>query len=232
MTVSTSVMPSADGVVDLGSVSSKFKDLFVGSVSASSVTVGGEAVALGSSVDQEVADRIAAVSAEADLRVAGDLAEATARTLAIAVETSARQSSDATEQAAREAADTTLQANIDVEKGRIDTILEGTSIDLNVLKEIVDAFQTGDTTLLQQITNLSASLAQAQNDIVANKALHDTLSSEVSTLTSTADFPPPPTAPQVFTSWTYVNSNSFTKTAATYLTNESQMVVNVETVYY
>ena len=229
MTVSTSVMPSADGVVDLGSVSSKFKDLFVGSVTASSVSVNGEAVALGSSVDQEVADRITAVSAEADLRVAGDLAEATARTSAIAVETSARQSAVATEASTRASADTVLQNAIAVEKSRIDTLLDGTSIDLDQLKEIVDSFQTGDTTLLQQITTLSASLTQAQADIVANKALQDTLSASVDTLTSTADFPPPPTN---FTEWTYVNSNSFTKLPAPYITHESQMTVTVPTVYF
>jgi len=82
---------------------------------------------------------------------------------------------------------------------------------------------------LQQITTLSASLTQAQNDIVANKALQDTLSASVDTLTSTADFPPPPTN---FTEWTYVNSNSFTKLPASYVTNENQMVVTTPTVYY
>ena len=230
--VTTSVMPSADDVVSMGSVSHKFKELFVGSVSAASVSVGGEAVALGSSVDQEIADRIAAVSAEADLRVAGDLAEATARTSAIAVETSARQSSVATEQAAREAADTTLQANIDTQAGRIDTILEGTSIDLNQLQELINAYTQSDASLLSQITTLTASLSQLENDVIANKALQDTLSSEVSTLTSTADFPPPPTGPQIYTSWTYVNSNSFTKLPAPYITHESQMTVTVETVYF
>jgi len=69
--------------------------------------------ALQSSLDQEVLDRQAAVSAEASARAAAVSAEQSARIAADAAEQSARIAADAAEQSARIAADALLQSNLD-----------------------------------------------------------------------------------------------------------------------
>jgi hypothetical protein len=48
------------------------------------------------------------------------------------------------EETSRISADTTLQSNLDVERGRIDSILAGSSVNLDSLVELVNAYQNAD----------------------------------------------------------------------------------------
>jgi hypothetical protein len=104
-----------------------------------------------------------AEDAEAVLQ-ANITAEEDARALAVSSEATARAAADTAEASARQAADTTLQANIDVEKARIDAILNLSSSDLDTFKEIADAYQNADSNLQTLITNLTTDLAQLRAD--------------------------------------------------------------------
>lgn len=95
-------------------------------------------------------------------------AEADARALADSTEATARAAADTAEATARAAADTTLQSNIDVEKARIDAILNLSSSDLDTFKEIADAYQNADSSLQTLITNLTTDLAQLRSDFDAH----------------------------------------------------------------
>ena len=108
-----------------------------------------------------------AEDAEAVLQ-ANITAEEDARALAVSSEATARASADTAEASARAAADTTLQANIDVEKARIDAILNLSSSDLDTFKEIADAYQNADSNLQTLITNLTTDLAQLRADFDAH----------------------------------------------------------------
>jgi len=94
--------------------------------------------------------------------------EADARALADSTEATARAAADTAEATARAAADTTLQSNIDVEKARIDAILNLSSSDLDTFKEIADAYQNADSSLQTLITNLTTDLAQLRADFDAH----------------------------------------------------------------
>ena len=92
------------------------------------------------------------VSSEASLRVAGDEA------------LTAKINSDVSSEASsRVAADATLQSNIDVEKGRIDAILSGASIDLDQFKEIVSFVEEvdleNDNALLAAVSSINTASA-------------------------------------------------------------------------
>ncbi len=223
------ITPTVTDTVTLGSMGYKFSDIFSSNAHFSSCEIDGKSVALADDLQQETIDRLAADAEEKTAREAAITAEQVARDVAISLAQANLTTSINNETAMRTAEDNAIRGEIGVEKARIDMILQGTSIDLDELQELIQAYTQSDASLLQQINTLTASMTQAQNDIVANKALQDTLSSEVSTLTSTADFPLPP---QVYSTWTYVNSNSFTKLPAPYITHEAHMTVTVPTVYF
>lgn len=93
----------------------------------------------------------------ADTQLAADIsAEASARAAALTAEAFARASAIASEAATRASAVSTLTSAVNVEKLRIDSILSGSSIDLDSLKEVVDSFQAADSTLLGTLTALQA----------------------------------------------------------------------------
>ena len=103
--------------------------------------------------DTSLATKIDAdVSSEASLRVAGDQA------------LTAKINSDVSSEASsRVAADATLQSNIDVEKGRIDAILSGASIDLDQFKEIVSFVEEvdleNDNALLAAVNSINTAIS-------------------------------------------------------------------------
>lgn len=95
-------------------------------------------------VDQEITDRQTAVSTEITARTDADTA--------LAVQLTAEQNP--------------RLAEIAVERQRIDTLLDDTSVDLNHLQELITAYQTADTSILAKIatintnhTNFTTSLA-------------------------------------------------------------------------
>jgi hypothetical protein len=102
------------------------------------------------------------------VNAAAIVSEADARALAVSSEATARAAADTAEASARAAADTTLQANIDVEKARIDAILNLSSSDLDTFKEIADAYQNADSSLQTLITSLTTDLAQLRADFDAH----------------------------------------------------------------
>ena len=74
-----------------------------------------------------------------------------------------------TDQIAQEIADngssnTALTAALAVEKARIDSILLNSDIDLNQLKELVDAYTAADSNLLTQVQNLQDKLTTLEAD--------------------------------------------------------------------
>jgi phage host-nuclease inhibitor protein Gam len=71
------------------------------------------------------------------------------------------------EVAALESADTTLQNNIDVEKARIDAMLSGSSVDLDTLIEIVDAYELADTNIISSITTLQGDVTSLSGAVDA-----------------------------------------------------------------
>lgn len=102
------------------------------------------------------------------VNAAAVVAEAAARVLAVSSEATARQTADSAESSARQAADETLQANIDVEKARINSILNLSSADLDTFREIADAYQNADSNLQTLITNLTTNLSQLRSDFDAH----------------------------------------------------------------
>ena len=94
----------------------------------------------------------AEMSTEVAARIAGDVAEAAAREAAVSTEASARVAEDTSllerindEQASRVDADGVLQGNIDVEKSRIDAILDASDADKDSFAEIVALINSVDT---------------------------------------------------------------------------------------
>ena len=112
--------------------------------------------ALQADVDQNELDADAAILAEETARIAADGAATTDRA-AIRTEFAA--------------ADTTLQNNIDVEKARIDAMLSGSSVDLDTLIEIVDAYELADTNIISTITALQNDVNQNELDGDNDRAL-------------------------------------------------------------
>ena len=84
-------------------------------------------------------------------------------------EAASRASADTTlqsninaEASARASADTTLQSNIDTEKSRIDSILAGSSVDLDSFLEVVNAYQNSDSSILTTIGTMQTQIAALQ----------------------------------------------------------------------
>ena len=112
---------------------------------------------LSSDLADETAARIADVDAEetralaAEAQLTSDLASEVSRALA---------------------AEGVLQSNIDVEKGRIDAILQGSDVNLDQFKEVVDFVNSidmaNDDALLTAVTNINADLATETADRIAD----------------------------------------------------------------
>jgi hypothetical protein len=151
-------------------------------------------------VDEEVAARQTAVSAEAVLRTSGDStlqsavdAETLARTTAdttlqanIATETAARLTAVSNEATARSDADNLLSASIATEtnarlaevaaeRARLDAMLAGTSIDLNQLQELVTAYTTSDASILAQIGAITTNISAIQSQLDGTDSALNTL---------------------------------------------------------
>jgi hypothetical protein len=79
--------------------------------------------------------------------------------------------------------DDEIEAMVNFEKGRIDTLLQGTSIDLNQLQELIVAYTTADSSLLAQIASLTARITASEGSITTLQANTTTLQDEFSSLT-------------------------------------------------
>ena len=162
-------------------------------------------VVLQTNITAEATARAAADTTEATARVSGDAAvqtavnnEITARTAADAVlksnitaEINARGLAVSNEITARTNADGVLQSNIaaeqtramdevKVERSRIDALLAGSSISLDSLLELVNAYTTSDTNILSQIATMTATITGIQTSLSSTNTT-------VSTLLSTAE---------------------------------------------
>ena len=154
-----------------------------GNVSANSVIVngttpitdGGSGSVITSAERTQIGTNQTDIAAEVARATAAEAAEASARQTAINDESAARFLADSTEAAARLAADNALQTSIDVEKGRIDAILAGSSVNLDTLVELVNAYNSADTGLQDQITALQASVAALQSEKTLIQAQLDEL---------------------------------------------------------
>lgn len=118
-----------------------------------------------------------ATQADADLQDQIDVEKATrvaeVDKLLSDIQTESARAQDAEEANTNSIAD--LQTRVDTEKSRIDNILEGSTLDLDQLKELVDAYTNADTNILTTITLLSNSLTQLTADFNALKLVVDTL---------------------------------------------------------
>jgi hypothetical protein len=160
-------------------------------------------VALQSAITAEETSRIAsdavlqtAVDDEKDLRVSADAVLQTninnaiaARITAVSNEATARSNADnilstsiATEQNAR-------LAEVAGERARIDSLLDGTTIDLNQLKELITAYTTSDSDILSQISIINSTLVSIQGQ------LDGTDSTLLTLLANIAASEPPPSPP-------------------------------------
>ena len=162
-------------------------------------------VVLQTNITAEATARAAADTAEATARVSGDATvqtavnnEITARTAAdttlqtnITAESNARGTAVTAEATARTNADGVLQSNIaaeqtramdevKVERSRIDALLAGSSISLDSLLELVNAYTTSDTNILSQIATMTATITGIQTSLSSTNTT-------VSTLLSTAE---------------------------------------------
>ena len=124
---------------------------------------------LQSLLDTEVADRIADVDAEearataAEAQLSSDLANLQTYvdvTVNTAIETLTSDLADETSRA--EAAEGVLQSNIDEQAAKITAILEGSDVNLDTFKEVVDFVNsidmTNDDTLLTAVTNINTEI--------------------------------------------------------------------------
>ena len=150
---------------------------------------------LTSDLAQEVADRTADVDAEearamaAESKLTSDLsAEVAARIAAddyekvraMATESAlasdlARLTSDLTEESERAInAEGVLQSNIDVEKGRIDAILDGSDVNLDQFKEVVAFVESidleNDSNLLGAVADINAAISTEEARAIAAEA--------------------------------------------------------------
>ena len=154
-----------------------------GNVSANSVIVngttpitdGGSGYVITSAERTQIGTNQTDIAAEVARATAAEAAEASARQSAINDESAARFLADSTEAATRLAADNALQTSINVEKGRIDAILAGSGVNLDTLVELVNAYNSADTTLQDQITALQASVATLQSEKTLIQAQLDEL---------------------------------------------------------
>ena len=162
-------------------------------------------VVLQTNITAEATARAAADTAEATARVSGDATvqtavnnEITARTAAdgvlqsnITAESNARGLAVSNEITARTNADGVLQSNIaaeqtramdevKVERSRIDALLAGSSISLDSLLELVNAYTTSDTNILSQIATMTATITGIQTSLSSTNTT-------LSTLLSTAE---------------------------------------------
>ena len=107
------------------------------------------------------------VSGEKSDRIAGDASLEAKLDSDISTEKSSREAADDVEASLRAAADVILQSNINVEKGRIDAILSGASIDLDQFKEIVsfveDIDLENDNALLAAVNSINTAIADEVN---------------------------------------------------------------------
>jgi trimeric autotransporter adhesin len=104
---------------------------------------------------------------------------------AIDAEESARIAAISSEETARIAADSGLSSEISVERGRINTILSGSDVNLNQFKEVVDFVNSidlaNDNALLAAVTDITSDLtAESARALAAESTLTTDLSSEVS----------------------------------------------------
>ncbi len=100
-------------------------------------------------------DLEAKVTAEEQARATADAAII----VDLGAETTARQNAVSSEASVRAAADTSLTNALAVERGRIDGILAGSSIDLDSLREIVSALQGSSGNILEITANLQSQLS-------------------------------------------------------------------------
>ena len=127
-----------------------------------------ESTARASAIATEQSARSAAINAESAARSAAITAADNAQTTARNAQVATLTASVASEASSRSSADANLQSQIDTEKGRIDTLLAGSGVDLDTLVEIVAAFQNADSSIISTIT-------QIQSDLTALSATVDTL---------------------------------------------------------
>ena len=115
----------------------------------------------------QVADSVARGVISSDL--AAEIVRATSAeqllTTNLSEEKNNRISGDAAVLSAMTSGDVALGVRIDVEKARVDSILSGSSIDLNQLTELIAAYTSADSSLLTQVQTLQASVTTLQNDI-------------------------------------------------------------------
>ena len=123
-------------------------------------------------INTSIGTNTAAIATETAQRQAAQTADAAARaTLETNLQASIDSNTAATSTVAsdlaseitnRTNADTALQSAIDVEKGRLDDLLAGSSVNLDTLVEIVNAYQSVDTSTLATITALQTQVSDLE----------------------------------------------------------------------
>lgn len=142
-------------------------DAAVGALQSSLSTEVAQRQAADSSLAQTLAQGFvgeAAIRSAAISQLSSDLSdEVSDRQAAVASEAVARGVAVASEAATRAAAVLSLTSSVNVEKSRIDGILSGSSINLDNLKEIVDAFEAADSSLLSTLSALQAQVTTLES---------------------------------------------------------------------
>lgn len=105
------------------------------------------------------------LSSEISTEEAARIADVNTLTLAVASEASTRASAIASEASTRSAAVTTLTTDLGIERGRVDAILAGSTVDLNTFLEVVTAYQGADTSILATIGTMQTQIASMQSTI-------------------------------------------------------------------
>jgi hypothetical protein len=122
------------------------------------------------------------MTAEASSRVAGDASVAAAASTALATAETSINTAMTAEASSRVAGDVSLAAAIDLEKGRIDAILDGSDVDLDQFAEIV-SFVNGidlenDNALLSAVTSIGTAIGNEESSRVSGDAsLNDSIGS-------------------------------------------------------
>ena len=143
---------------------------------------------LTNSLDTEISDRISAIeSVEQEISNLTDSLDSSVMTINDSIDSVI--ASVAEEHAHHAAAEVLLQANIDVEKGRIDAILDGSTIDLDQFAEVVSFVQsidlTNDDALLNAVISIEDSITdEAAERQAADSAIEDSISSLESNINS------------------------------------------------
>ena len=117
-------------------------------------------------LESEVASRISAVSGEATARSDADNALATS----LNTKTLARL------------------AEVAAERSRIDALLEGTGVNLNQLKELVDAYTTSDSDILAQIGVINTNISNIQTQLDGTDTALNTLLANIEVAAPTPDY--------------------------------------------